>query len=67
MINWLKSHILSVIIIGVLVYILFELKRIEEIVIKTEAETELNNFKLDFVEADINKSQLDTTKCCDKK
>lgn len=67
MINWIKLNFLSIIIIGILVYVLIELERVKDIAIKTEAETEMNTFKLDIVDGDINRSQLDTLTCCDNK
>ena len=67
MIDWFKNNIFNIVNFGLLIFILIELERVKVIAIKTEAGTEMNNFKLDYVEADINKGQLDTTTCCDKK
>jgi uncharacterized protein (UPF0212 family) len=68
MVTFLKNNIFNIIILVVLIYVLVELERVKDIAIKTEEGTELNNSKLDYVDADVNKGQLDTAKkCCEDK
>lgn len=67
MLDWLKKNLFNIINLILLVYVLIELEHVKDIAILTEVGTELNNSKLDYVEADINKGQLDTTTCCDRK
>lgn len=63
MIEYIKKNLLSLINLIILIYVLVEIERVKVIALSTEAGTELNNFKLDYVESDINKGQLDTGDC----
>ncbi len=65
--NWIKNNLLQMAILAVLVYVLIQISilkaDLDEIKIiskKTAKETELNNFKLDYVESDINSKFADS-------